>query len=228
MSGPLRSDPDRDLVLACQAAPADGFHGSFRDLYEAYKDRVYNVCYRITGSATDALDASQETFGILYRKLSAFRFESKFSSWVYRIAVNASIDIKRRSVARPMASLEALVQDESDGSHVELVDESTEAPNQAASRHELEVDVQHAIDRLSPKMRAITVLRYLEGLSYDEIADSLSISLGTVKSRLSRAHSALDRELTPVLDRHYLDGYGHDPAAHGRDSRATERDQGGE
>lgn len=207
MSGPIRPDPDRDLVLACQAAPADGFHGAFRALYEAYKDRVYNVCYRITGSAPDALDASQETFGILHRKLAEFRFASKFSSWIYRIAVNASIDIKRRSVARPMASLESLlVQDEADAGRVDFVDEACEAPLQAATRHELEADIQHAIDRLSPKMRAITVLRYIEGLSYDEIAESLGISLGTVKSRLSRAHSALDRELTPVLDRHFVTG----------------------
>jgi len=236
MSGPIRSDPDRDLVLACQAAPADGFHGPFRDLYEVYKDRVYNVCYRITGSATDALDASQETFGILYRKLSAFRFESKFSSWAYRIAVNASIDIKRRSVARPMASLEALIHDEPEPGRIEIVDERTEAPTEAASRHELEVDIQRAIDRLSPKMRAITVLRYIEGLSYDEIAESLEISLGTVKSRLSRAHSALDRELTPVLDRHFVDGHfvdkhfadgpPKDPGARERKPRTAEHDQG--
>ena len=77
-------------------------------------------------------------------------------------------------------------------------------PLAAASRHELESEIQRAISRLSPKLRAITVLRYVENLSYDEIAEVLQISLGTVKSRLSRAHEALDRELTPVLDRYYL------------------------
>ena len=74
----------------------------------------------------------------------------------------------------------------------------------AAARHELEGEIQQAILRLSPKMRVITVLRYVESLSYEEIADTLQISIGTVKSRLSRAHQALDRELTPVLDRFYL------------------------
>ena len=69
---------------------------------------------------------------------------------------------------------------------------------------ELEAEVQSAITRLSPKMRAITVLRYMQGLSYEEISISLGISLGTVKSRLARAHQALDRELTPLLDRHGL------------------------
>jgi RNA polymerase sigma-70 factor (ECF subfamily) len=83
-------------------------------------------------------------------------------------------------------------------------DERVESPGGAASRRELEGDIQEAITRLSPKMKAITVLRYMEGLSYEEISESLDISLGTVKSRLSRAHGALDRELTPVLDRHLL------------------------
>src|SRR5690349_1416884 len=103
----MKNDPDRELVEACQTADSAGFEGPFRQLYEQYKDRVYNVCYRITGSATDALDASQETFGIMFRKMGEFRFESKFSSWVYRIAVNASIDMKRRTSTRWIASLDA-------------------------------------------------------------------------------------------------------------------------
>lgn len=190
---------------ACQRSLSQGFQGAFRDLYERYKDRVYNVCYRITGSPTDALDASQETFGILFRKIRAFRFESKFSSWVYRIAVNASIDLKRRSQSRSLASPESAPGRDSSGDpHAELRDEDGEAPMAAASRHELEQEIERAISRLSPKMRSITVLRYLENLSYEEIAEALSISIGTVKSRLSRAHAALDRELSPVLDRHYL------------------------
>ncbi|MCP3920062.1 MAG: sigma-70 family RNA polymerase sigma factor [bacterium] len=205
MSSPISTDPDRSLVLACQDTPDVGFQGAFRALYERYKDRVYNVCFRITGNATDALDASQETFGILFRKVREFRFESKFSSWVYRIAVNASIDLMRRSSSKAPVSLEALQGDASgDGSRLDIRDEQTEVPMAAASRHELEAEIQQAITRLSPKMRAITVLRYVECLSYEAIAETLSISLGTVKSRLSRAHAALDRELTPVLDRHHL------------------------
>ena len=203
MSRPLGSDPDRALVLACQAMEPQGLEGAFRELYVAYRDRVYNVCYRVTGNATDALDAAQETFGVLFRRIGDFRFESRFSSWVYRIAVNTSIDLKRRAATRTWASLDAL-QAPSSGRQVEIADEDLEGPQASASRHELEDEVQRAIDRLSPKMRAITVLRYLEGLSYDEIAETLGISLGTVKSRLSRAHAALDRELTPVLDKHYL------------------------
>lgn len=201
----MKSDPDRDLIEACQGSTPTGLDGAFRHLYDQYKDRVYNVCYRITGSATDALDASQETFGIVFRKIGDFRFEAKFSSWVYRIAVNASIDMKRRASTRWVASLDAGPDSEqSDLPRMELRDDRVEMPLAAASRHELETEIQDAILRLSPKMRAITVLRYVENLSYDEISETLQISLGTVKSRLSRAHDALDRELTPVLDKYYL------------------------
>lgn len=203
--GPL-SDPDAKLVLACQSSSLSGLEGPFRDLYELYKDRVYNACYRIAGNPTDALDASQETFGIVFRKLREFRFESKFSSWVYRIAVNASIDLRRRDRARKLTSLDWMHERRSPttGVRFDPTDERVEAPASAASRHELEAEIQRAITRLSPKLRAITVLRYIENLSYEQIAETLQVSLGTVKSRLARAHDVLDRELTPVLDRFYL------------------------
>lgn len=202
----MKSDPDTRIVEACQRTELEGLEGPFRELYELYKDRVYNVCYRITGNASDGLDASQETFGIVFRKLREFRFESKFSSWVYRIAVNASIDLKRRSQTRALASLDAIQErrQQSGSPRYDPKDEATEMPLAAASRHELEREIQRAIGRLSEKLQTITVLRYVESLSYEEIAQTLQISIGTVKSRLSRAHQVLDRELTPVLDRYYL------------------------
>jgi RNA polymerase sigma-70 factor (ECF subfamily) len=200
----MNADPDTELVIACQQSSPSGLEGPFRDLYERFKDRVYNVCYRITGSPTDALDASQETFGIVFRRLGEFRFQSRFSSWVYRIAVNSSIDMKRRARTRRIASLEAVQETGPEGSRFDIRDDRIEMPIASASRKELEAEVQRALDRLSPKLRAIIVLRYIQSLSYEEIAETLKISLGTVKSRLSRAHEALDRELTPLLDKHYL------------------------
>ncbi len=205
----MKTDPDADLVLSCQKALKGGqvptaLEGDFRVLYDRFKDRVYNVCFRTTGNGTDALDASQETFGILFRRIGEFRFQSRFSSWVYRIAVNASIDLKRRSRTRRLASLESVSEEFGPGGQFELRDEEMEMPSESASRKELEAEIQKAINRLSPKLRTITVLRYPQQLSYEEISEVLGISLGTVKSRLSRAHEALERELLPVLDKHYL------------------------
>ena len=196
-------DPDLELVKLCQEAlkSGQGHQGTFRPIYERYKDRVYNVCYRICGNGTDALDASQEAFSQIFRRLEGFRFESKFSSWVYRVAVNASIDLKRRAKSRRSRSLE--LTGAGDGTEHQFEDDRGERPQASASRHELEAEVQGAILRLSPKLRTVIVLRYIEGLPYERISETLEISLGTVKSRLSRAHAAMDRELSPVIDRHY-------------------------
>src|SRR5262245_6010449 len=203
MAPGMNHDPDAELVLACQRTSASSLEGEYRRLYDRYKDRVYNVCFRITGNPSDALDASQETFGILFRRIREFRFESRFSSWVYRIAVNASIDMRRRARSRRVASLESMQDSSGERSKYDPVDR-LDMPIVSASRRELEHESQRAILRLSPKLRAIIVLRYTENLSYEEVAETLRLSLGTVKSRLARAHEALDRELTPVLDKHYL------------------------
>lgn len=203
MASGMNSDPDAELVLVCQRKSASSLEGDYRRLYDRYKDRVYNVCFRIAGNPSDALDASQETFGIIFRRIREFRFESRFSSWVYRIAVNASIDVRRRARSRRIASLDSMNDAPGKGNKYDLADRM-EMPSVSASRHELEHAVQRAISRLSPKLRAIVVLRYTENLSYEEVSEALRISLGTVKSRLARAHEALDRDLTPVLDKHYL------------------------
>jgi len=199
-------DPDVDLVKQCQKALAsgEGYQGTFRPIYEQYKDRVYNICFRITGNATDALDASQEAFSQVFRRLEGFRYESKFSSWLYRISVNASIDLKRRASSRKSSSLDSLRADE-DSNPPQFEDSRHDQPTKAATRQELESEVQEAILRLSPKLRSVIVLRYIEGMAYDRIAETLEVSLGTVKSRLSRAHAAMDRELSPVIDRHFSD-----------------------
>ena len=200
----MAADPDVELVLACQRTEVCSLEGEFRELYERFKDRVYNVCFRITGNPTDALDASQETFGIIFRRIREFRFQSRFSSWTYRIAVNASIDLRRRGRTRRFASLDLVRESAGSSARFDLSDREVEMPSEAVSRRELEHEIQRAINRLSAKLRSIIVLRYNENQSYDEVAETLQISLGTVKSRLSRAHAALNRELTPVLDKHYL------------------------
>lgn len=195
-------DQDRSLIEQCQRAKGEDFEEAFAGLYRLYKDRVYNVAYRITGNSADALDAAQETFGILFRKLQGFRFDSKFSSWVYRIAVNASIDLKRRSSARRLAPIEELGQTQA-RTTAGAAQSSVSEPESAFATRELEDEVQRAMNALSPKLRAIIVLRHVEDLAYEEIAEVLGCSLGTVKSRLARAHEALGKTLGTVLEKHY-------------------------
>lgn len=172
-----------------------------------FRDRVYSVAYRITGNPADALDASQETFFILNRKIKDFRFQSKFSSWVYRIAVNASIDLCRRSAMKNTASLDLLTDDPQrnpERSGYTPVDQSVARPMANAENAELAAEIQMTIQKLSPKLRTIVTLRYFENLTYEEVAQVLNCSLGTVKSRLARAHAALEPFLLRISEKHFL------------------------
>lgn len=196
---PELRDPDAELVQACRDPNSDAFERAFEALYQRYRDRVYGIAYRITGNSVDALDAVQEGFALLFRKISGFRFGAMFSTWLFRLVVNCSIDLVRaRAVrARPM-NLESVPESESPiGSEID--------PQVAASRSELGGFVQAALNRISPKLRAVLALRYLEGMSYDELCVALDVSMGTVKSRLARAHVAMEGVLRrdPVLQVHF-------------------------
>jgi RNA polymerase sigma-70 factor (ECF subfamily) len=195
----MKIDPDRELVEACQATTPSGLEGAFRALYDQFKDRVYNVCYRITGNPADAARclAGDLRDHVPQGRRVPLRVE----------VLELGLPHRGQCFDRPQASFEhgALTSLEAGADsdvaatrpNTTCATSASRCRSPAASRHELEAEIQSAIARLSPKMRAITVLRYVENLSYDEIAESLQISLGTVKSRLSRAHEALDRELTP-------------------------------
>lgn len=183
--------PDRELIEACRDVQDDRFEAAFEELYRRYRDRVYSIAYRITGSTTDAMDVVQESFRVLFLKISTFRFDARFSTWLFRIVVNCSIDLRRRERQRSGRQGQS-IQNLHEGT--EPADESRD-PLASAETSELGEQVQSAIARLSPKLRAILVLRYLEGLSYDEIAETLEVQLGTVKSRLARAHLAIEQVL---------------------------------
>ncbi len=181
----LLRDPDADLVAACRQPESDGFEAAFEELFTRYRDRVHAIAFRITGSASDAHDVLQEAFALVFRKLQNFRGGARFSTWLFRIVVNCSIDHRRREGARPALSLETadLGREPED---------DTQSPGASAEVRELGDQVQLAISMLSPKLRVILALRYLEEMSYDELAATLGLSLGTVKSRLARAHLALE------------------------------------
>ena len=188
-----RFDSDLSLVKACQQVDSDGFEEAFESLYQRYRDRVYSIAYRITGRTADAMDVMQESFCLLFRKVGSFRFDSQFSTWLFRIVVNCSIDHMRHERSRGNQRTESLSDTD------ELPMEDPENPRERAESRELGDHVQRGIQRLSPKLRAILVLRYLEGLSYEELAETLQVSMGTVKSRLARAHLALERVLRGTL-----------------------------
>ena len=198
-----RSDPDLDLVVSCQDPNSDEFEAAFEALYHRYRDRVHSIAYRISGSSADAMDIVQESFSLLFRKIGSFRFDSLFSTWLFRIVVNCSIDNRRQAGTRFHKRAQSL-----SGENVPAEpQEELPGPMETAQKLELERHVHQSLQRLSDKLRAILVLRYLEGLSYEELSQVLEISMGTVKSRLARGHLALHKVLDGTLDQFgYSDG----------------------
>jgi RNA polymerase sigma-70 factor (ECF subfamily) len=156
-------------------------------LFERYRARVYAIAYRIVGSQPSALDIVQESFSLLLRKLDSFHGNSLFSTWLFRLVVNCSIDYRRKE--RSQAKGWLVLTDDFDA------EDGRPGPDAAAETREVGDQMQLAIGMLRPKLRVILALRYLEDMSYEELAATLGISLGTVKSRLARAHLALERVL---------------------------------
>lgn len=183
----LVPDPDSELVEACRHPDHEGFEAAFEQLFLRYRDRVYAIAYRITCNSVDAMDVVQEAFSLVFRKLDSFRSGSLFSTWLFRLVVNCSIDHRRRTRARGWQGGEGMEL------AIETAADPGTAPDATAEAHEFGDNIQEAIGLLSPKLRVILALRYLEEMSYEELAATLDLSLGTVKSRLARAHLALER-----------------------------------
>lgn len=146
---------------------------AFRVLLSRHRERVLNLAWQMLGSRDDAEDAAQEAFTLAFRSLNLFRGDSRFGTWVYRIAINVCLGRKRAT-----KSCESLDDYESDG---------FASDHDAAKRAEKRIHVARTLDALSPPLRAVLVLREIHELSYEEIARILSVPVGTVRSRLSEA-----------------------------------------
>ena len=165
---------------------------AFNSLVQSYQDIAYNVAYRVLGHADAAADATQEAFVAAYRGLPAFRGGS-FKAWLLRIVTNACYDQLRVRKRRPQTSLEDMVEDQDYSAS--LVDPA-EGPEDALLRQDLARAIEVGIAKLPFDQRVVLVLSDVQGFSYDEIAAATSASLGTVKSRLSRARARLRDYLT--------------------------------
>jgi RNA polymerase sigma-70 factor (ECF subfamily) len=156
----------------------EGDPDAFRALYEKYGEKVFASAYRIVGEHHAAADLVQEIFVKVHGELRTFKFESRFSTWLFRVAVNHALN-KASEVARHARIREKIARD------------GRGDPGGTKEGRPIDDEIQRAIMDLSPKLRVIISLRYLEGLSYEEIAEVLEISIGTVKSRLFLAHETL-------------------------------------
>lgn len=193
---PMTEQSEKILVSLAKR----GDMASFEQLVLAHEKMVYNIALRMFANSEDAKDVSQEVFLKVYRNLQRFNERASFSTWVYRITVNACIDEMRRRKGKPGVSLEQEMQNEEGAWALQVADER-ETPEQALLRREKQREVLLALEKLSPEHKAVVILRDIRGLSYEEISELLEMPLGTVKSRICRARGQLKEEILKNRER---------------------------
>ena len=187
---------DHRLVSGLQA----GDERAYEQLIERFQNPVYNLAYRLLNDQADASDVAQEVFLKIFRNVGNFRGDSSLRTWVYRIAVNESHN-RRRWLFRHRRGETGIDEtfEDSDGREKPLMD-SGETPFDFTVNREALVLLEEALAGINPVFRAALVLREIEDMSYDEIAEILEVSIGTVKSRIVRGREALRRNLATRLD----------------------------
>lgn len=183
------SDEDRRLIAECLGGRQD----AFGVLVSRYQGRLYNAVIRLVAHPEDAADIVQDAFLNAYQGLHTFKGDAELFTWLYRIAFNAAISLKRKK--RATVSLGAGPEGGIDPTDpAEYV-----RPGAALERNEDEAQLQHAMSRLSQEHQEVLILKDIEGLKYEEIAEILGVPIGTIRSRLHRARLEL-RELLPSED----------------------------
>jgi len=175
------TSPGNDAELLARVVTGD--REAFDTVMRLHEERVFSVCLRILGDRERALDATQDTFLTVFRKVRQFQGRSAIGTWIYRIAVNTCYDQIRRAKRRPIEPLP---------DHVEPSDPGAEQAIESAA---LRPDIEMALASLSPEFRNAVILADLEGLALPEVAEVLGIPVGTVKSRVFRGRRLLARQL---------------------------------
>jgi RNA polymerase sigma-70 factor, ECF subfamily len=173
-------------------AKEDRVELDFEGIVEQYSDFVYNLTYRILGNHADAEDAAQDAFLAAYRNFSRFRGEAKISTWLYRLAVNAALMKLRRDRNKRMLT-------QTDYEDLQLASPS-EGPEKLALNSELWEHLEQGLELLPPNLRTAVVLRDVQGLSNEEAAEVLEISVSSLKARLHRGRVLLRKYLTDYFE----------------------------
>jgi RNA polymerase sigma-70 factor (ECF subfamily) len=185
------SKPDHELIADC----LKGQTSAFGDLVTRYQNRLYNTLVAVLGSADDAHDVAQEAFVSAFQKLHTFKGRSAFYSWLFRIALNASVSQKRK-LRRVPVSIDAIREQ----SGTEPIERHPAArPEHSLETVERQVAVRAALAELAEEFRTALVLKEMEDLSYEEIAQIVGCPIGTVRSRIHRARAELRDKLQGLL-----------------------------
>lgn len=189
------NDDDRRLIAEC----LEGRRDSFGELVSRYQSRLYNAALRLVDTPEDAADVVQDAFLNAFQSLRSFKGDAEFFTWMYRIAFNVAVSLKRKKKAT--LSLDAGRNGALGREHTLEPEDPSEVvkPGAALERSEEERQLHSALARLSAEHRDVLVMKDIDGLKYEEIADVLKVPIGTIRSRLHRARFEL-RELLEPLD----------------------------
>jgi len=171
---------------------------TFEELFERFNSMVYNLTYQILGDREEALDVAQEVFLAIYRKMDTFRGESSLKTWIYRIAVRRAANRFRwwnRLRRRGTVSLEEHLSKNPEREMACSFTSKIQSPEDALLQQEERDEVKKMLNDLPLQQRIAVIMRDIEGLSYEEIAESLNVSLGTIKSRIARGREVLKHRL---------------------------------
>ena len=186
------SEEDARILRGLRA----GIEEAYEELISRYEQPVYGMVYRLLGNQSDASDVVQEVFLKVFRGVASFREQSSLRTWIYRIAVNEAHN-HRRWFARHCRHEVSMTEGQAErGNSLEYTPDRGLSPYEQTLESEHRTLIEHALTRINPTFQTAVVLRDIQNLSYEEIAEILQVSLGTVKSRILRGREALRRELT--------------------------------
>jgi RNA polymerase sigma-70 factor (ECF subfamily) len=183
-----------------------GIEAAYEELIDRYQQPVFGMVYRLLGNQTDSSDVVQEVFVKVFRGVGSFREKSSLRTWIYRIAVNEAHN-HRRWFSRHTRCEVAMADEEQENRLLDSTPDPGPSPFERAASNETRLLIEEALERINPVFRTAVVLRDIEDLSYEEIAEILQISMGTVKSRILRGREALRRELNPQFETDYVEAF---------------------
>jgi RNA polymerase sigma-70 factor (ECF subfamily) len=184
------NDNEAEVISRCQQGDQD----ALKEIFDRYHRKVYRVAYGVVRQREDALDIVQEVFIKLFRSIKKFKGKSHFYTYLYRMVMNTAIDHTRKTKRIPSSTI---YEDEG----FQLSDDAEKRPDRILAHKELEERVKAAMEKLSPDQKAVLIFREVEGLSYQEIAEAMGCSIGTVMSRLHYGREKMQEMLRPGSDR---------------------------
>jgi RNA polymerase sigma-70 factor (ECF subfamily) len=191
------SEEDSRILRGLRA----GIESAYEELIDRYEQPVYGMVYRLLGNPSDASDVVQEVFLKVFRGINSFREQSSLRTWIYRIAVNEAHNHRRWFARHCQREVPFPYERDEQTYSVEYAADPGRSPYEQVLDSEHRTLIERALTRINPVFRTAVVLRDIQNLSYEEIAEILQVSIGTVKSRILRGREALRRELTQRPDR---------------------------